>query len=191
MISPRTEEVLRRGAGVLRRTAPGPMLFRLTALLAGTAALILALAGPMRANPWTYVVVLAVALIPAVRPGGPWVTVVELGAAGLWVFADLVYREGRGITGALVLAALLYLHHSACALAAALPNDGRLAPGVLLGWLTRTGVVLLGTAALTVVVLLVLPPAGTGHGGALFPALGMFAAVAAGVAVAYLLHRRR
>lgn len=191
MISPRTEDLLRRGAAAVRRTAPGPMLFRLTALLAGIAALVLALAGPMRTNPWSYVVAVAVALIPAVRPGTPWVTVLELLAAGLWVFGALVAGDAHGTAGVLALAALLYVHHSACAVAAVLPVDGRLGPGVLFGWLLRTGSVVLGTVVLTGLVVLFLPPAGTGHGGAPLPALGLLAAVAVGVAVAYLLHRRR
>jgi hypothetical protein len=187
----RAEQAVQRGADRVRSLAPGPALVRGSVLVFGVLALILAMTGPMRANGWSYLVTVALALVAAVRPDGPWVTATELIVAGVWLLGGLVYHEQRGLLGTLLLAALLYLHHGTAALAATLPVRGQLAPSVLLGWLARTGGVLLVTVAFALAASVLLPPSGTGHNSILLPVIGLLAALGAAVGVAYLLHRRR
>jgi len=187
----RAEAALRRAADRVRTLAPGPALVRGSVLAFGMLALVEAMTAPMRGNGWAYLVVAALALIGAVRPDGPWVTVLELTAVGVWVLGGLIYHEPRGLAGTLILAALLYLHHTSAALAAALPVRGQLSPAVLAGWLGRAGAVLAGTVLFALAATVLLPPSGTGHDSILVPILGLFAGLGAAVAIAYLLHRRR
>jgi hypothetical protein len=82
---------------------------------------------------------------------------------------------------------LLYAHHTAAALADAVPLDTRLAPAALLGWLARTGGALLASLLLGLLLWLLLPSAG---GGTTLALLGVTAATGTGVLLAYLLHRK-
>ena len=186
----RAEQAVRRGTARVRTFAPGPALVRGSMLVFGILAMIAAMPGPMRGSGWSYLVTIALVLVGALRPDGPWVTATELIVVGVWLLGGLIYHEPRGLPGTLLLAALLYLHHGTAALAAALPIRGRLAPSVLLGWLVRTGSVLLGTVLFGVVATVLFPPSGTGHESILLPVVGLVAALAAAAGVAYLLHRR-
>ncbi|MGA8116593.1 MAG: hypothetical protein WCA46_23390 [Actinocatenispora sp.] len=187
----RGEETLRRFVAWSRRMAPGPGLVRLMSVLFGVFGLLVPLAGPMRASVWAYLIVTLLAVVPALRPDSPWVTVVELLMVVEWLIATLLYGEAPSLAGTFAIAVLLYLHHSTCALAAALPASARLSAGVLVRWLGRTGGVLMVSVLLLVVLLVAMPAEGTGRGLSAVPLLGLLAAVGAGVSVAYLLHRRR
>lgn len=186
----RGQDAAHRARAAVRRVTPGPATIRACAFVLGVVALIVALAGPLRSSPWTYLVLVLVAVVPAARPDGPWATAVELVVVGEWLLSALLYGEARSLVALLAIAALLYAHHTTCALAAALPISARLDSGVLLGWLVRTGVVVAVSAVLALLVVVALPARGHGTGSVLLVA-GFLAAVGAAVVVAYQLHRRR
>jgi hypothetical protein len=186
----RAEQTLRSAAARYGQLAPGPLLIRGTVAMLGAAGMVAALSGPLRGSPWTYLVIIVLALLPAVRPDLPWATAVELIIVGEWLLIGILYQESRDVPGMLAMAALLYAHHSTCALAATLPVSARLGPGVLVGWLTHTGGVVLATVLLALLGLLALPP-DTGHTAVTVSLIGLLAAIGAGVTLAYLLHRRR
>ncbi|WP_306206051.1 hypothetical protein [Actinoplanes sp. RD1] len=128
------------------------------------------------------------ALWPAVAPRGRSVTVVAVAVVGGWI-ADTTWYDSRvALWRVLAIATLLYLGHTLAALAAVLPADAIVNPAVLTGWLTRAGLVVLGSAVLTVVVLSL--TAGLAGGAFLVATLvGLAAAVAATVLIARLLRR--
>ncbi len=187
----RGEDTLRRVTAQVRRVAPGPGLVRLTVLLLGALGLFVALPAPLRGSFWAYPVIAVFAAVPALLPDSPWVTAVEVVTVGGWLLSTMLYHEPVDPVGTAALAVLLYGHHSTSALAGALPVSAQLAPGVLVRWLLRTGVVLMAAAVLMTVLVLLLPATGTARSVSALPLLGLFAAVGAGVLLAYLLHRRR
>ncbi len=187
----RGEDTLRRALAQARRVAPGPALIRLTVLLFGAVGLVVALPTPLRGSFWAYPVIAVFAVAPALRPDSPWVTAVEVVTVGSWLLTTMLYHQPADLVGTVALTALLYGHHSTSALAAALPVSAQLAPGVLMRWLLRTGVVLVAAAVLMTLLVLLLPATGTARSVSALPLLGLFAAVGAGVLLAYLLHRRR
>lgn len=190
-VTTRWQERLHNLAAVLRRVALGPGLVRLTAVVLAAAAMIVAAVGTLLASPWAYPVIVVLAVAPAVRPATSWVTVVEVLVVAEWLLTSMLYHQPRGLAVVLLLAALLYAHHTTCALAAALPLAARLAPGVLVSWLGRTGAVIAATVVLAVLTKLALPATGTGRSLSVVPLLGLAAAVLAGVVIVWQLHRRR
>jgi hypothetical protein len=93
-------------------------------------------------------VMLVVATLPAFAPRGRLPGLVILVGVAGWLISTLVYVEVPGFLRLVVLAGALYLTHNLAALAAVLPYDAVIAPGVLLRWLARTSVVLVMTAVL-------------------------------------------
>jgi len=188
-VDPRPALAVQRAVDAVRRIAPGPAALRFTACLLAAVAATVALPTVLRATPWTYVIVAGMAIMPVLRPDTAWVTAVEVAIVVEWLLSTMVYAEPRGILALLAVTALLYAHHTTCALAAAVPITADLAPGVLLNWLIRTASILVVSIALGLVALLALPK----HlaSAAILPLLGLFAAIAAGAVIAYQLHRRR
>ena len=130
-----------------RRTAPGPALTRLSAAVAAGAALIVAAPPPLRVAGWMpgfLVVAAGVGFFPRTR----WTTIVVLLAVIEWMVSTVGHGTPATLVHTGVLAAALYATHSAAALAAVLPYDAIVAPGVLLRWLARTGAVVVSSLAL-------------------------------------------
>jgi hypothetical protein len=171
----------------LRRAGPASLGVRVGVLLFGAVALLVALPAAVSGRPVAALLCLVVAAGPAIWPGNAWPTAIEAAAVGAWLASGLLYHQTPSVPATAALAVLLYAHHTAAALADAVPLDTRLAPAVLLGWLARTGGVLLVTLLLGVVLWLLLPSLG---GGAALAVLGVLAATATGVLMAFLLHRR-
>jgi hypothetical protein len=150
-----------------RRVTPIGLSVRVVIWLAGAAALILASPLPPAA---TAPVAVLVALLPAGFPHTRVVSLVEL-------LAIVAFAADPELWTALVLAGLLYLHHTAAALGAQLRTDTVIPAAVLRHWARRAGLVLAGSAvvSLAIVALASGPPAGWGTA---YVALGAAAAAA-------------
>ena len=131
---------------VLGRTMPGPLLVRATAAGCGVGALAVAF-GPLDPDARTTVALGVVGLLPALLPRGRVPTFVLVAAALGWLVTAGVTAGTVTVLRLVLLSALLYLLHSATALAAALPYDTVVPPRVLVGWFGRAAaVVALSTA---------------------------------------------
>jgi hypothetical protein len=131
---------------MVRRTAPGPALTRLAAAVAAMAALVVAAPSGLRSVAW-YGVGAVVAAGAGLFPRTRWITIVLLLAVIEWLVATIGYGGEVTLARTGLLAAALYVTHSAAALAAVLPYDAVVAPGVLLRWLIRTGAIVVVSLA--------------------------------------------
>lgn len=124
---------------------------------------------------------------PALFPRRFWPTTVLLLTVGAWLAGT---RVGEQVTlwRLLVLAVVLYLTHSLCALAAVLPYDLVVESEPLSRWLLRSLVVAVGAAVLSV--LLLATAGSTGDEQYLLAALGGLAvALAVAALLGWLLRR--
>ncbi|MEH0980727.1 hypothetical protein [Micromonospora sp. CPCC 205556] len=130
-----------------------------------------------------------VALLPAVGPRRVWPTFAALVTVGGWVVASAGYDRSITLWRLLAVAALLYLGHTLCALAALLPYDGVVDPNLLVSWLTRAGAVVLA-ASVVGVVLAWLGEIGTDDGFQAATVAGLLVAVGLSGLLGWLLRRR-
>ncbi|SCE79616.1 hypothetical protein GA0070607_1691 [Micromonospora coriariae] len=129
------------------------------------------------------------ALLPAVGPRRVWPTFAALVMVGGWLLATDGYGRPVALWRLLALAALLYLGHTLCALAALLPYDAVVDPELITRWLLRAAAVLLGTAVLGVLLLQVAGMGGeSGH--QWVTVLGLLLAVGTAALLGWLLRRR-
>jgi hypothetical protein len=175
-----------RAAGIVRLrrrwlTARGLMSWAVGVLC--LAALLIPIRHPHSPSTAIAICGAAFALLCAWRPGGPWASCVIVISAVEWMFSTgLDGMPPAGVVAVYPLA--LYLLHSAAAFAATLPPQAEVAGDVVVGWLWRTGRVLL--ASLPLVLLGALLPtvrAGVGY--------SIFALALALLAVALLVHTLR
>jgi hypothetical protein len=166
---------LARARAWARRATRLGLAVRAAVWLTGTGALLLA-APPSMRTVALLPVAAVVALPAAAGPGSGWVTMVELIAiVGVAVAPDSLWRI-------LLLAGVLYLHHTAAALGAQLRTDAVIPRPVLRRWAERAGVVLAGALPLGLGIAVV---SGQAQGG---PATGYLAlGLAAAVVLALLL----
>ncbi|MFG1839230.1 hypothetical protein [Micromonospora sp. NPDC049175] len=129
------------------------------------------------------------ALFPAFGPRRVWAVFTALVTVGGWLLATDGYGRPVALWRLLAVAALLYLAHTLCALAALLPYDAVVDPALISRWLLRAGGVLLGTAVLGV---LLLQAAGMGGeaGYQWVTLLGLLLAVGTAALLGWLLRRR-
>lgn len=187
-----------------RRGGPGALVFRLLAWVAGTLALTLAIAPPGVPAVIPLAIAAAVALPPALVPGHWVVLVLELLAIAGWLLRTSLFAEPvPSYAVVAVLAVALYVHHSACAYAACLPYDTRLAGAadrlpdtsesaprpVLRAWLLRVVAVTAGTGALAVLGALLAGQL-TPSRSAVVPVLGVLLALLVAAGLAHLATRR-
>ncbi|MEU5947405.1 hypothetical protein ABZ793_17810 [Micromonospora sp. NPDC047465] len=130
-----------------------------------------------------------VALLPALGPRRVWPTFAALVTVGGWLVATDGYGRPIALWRLLTVAAVLYLTHTLCALAAVLPYDAVVDPDVIVRWLARAGTVLLGAFVLGVL-LVEVGGLGDGAGSQLATAAGLLAAVALTALLGWLLRRR-
>ncbi|TDC33471.1 hypothetical protein E1211_19070 [Micromonospora sp. 15K316] len=129
------------------------------------------------------------ALLPAVGPRRVWPTFAALVAVGGWLLAADGYDRPVELWRLLGLAALLYLAHTLCALAALLPYDAVVDPDVITGWLLRAGAVVLAASVLGVLVMVAGGLGGT-SGHQLVTVGGLLVAVGVAALLGWLLRRR-
>ena len=137
-------------AGLLRakRVSAGPALVRLVAAVAALGALTLALPFEALSSATPSVLIRVVVALAGLSmgvglfPRTRWVSLVAVAAIGLWLIATIGLGEAVALPRVGLLAAALYVMHAAAALAAVLPFDCLIAPGVLVRWLSRVGLVL-------------------------------------------------
>jgi hypothetical protein len=139
---------------VVRRAAPGPILVRAGVFVAGLLAELIAWPADVVLGRLV-LVLLGIAVLPVFAPRSRLVTGVIFATVFGWLAATSAYGEPIGYWRPVALAALLYLLHTLTALAAVLPYDAVVSPGVLAGWLRRAGVVVLLTAAVAMLTLLI------------------------------------
>jgi len=174
---------------VVGRIAVGPLLVRAVGFGAGLAALVLTVPGWLL-NPRLVVVMMALALVTAVLPGTGWVSALEYLAVAGWLVTTTVFGEHITAAQILGLGSAIYLHHSACTLAAVMPVDGVVAPRVLAGWVLRTGTVVAGSV-LAGLLLLSLPELLGRSSAVLVPVVGLAALVLAGLGLVRLARQPR
>jgi hypothetical protein len=122
----------------LRRTKPGPVLARLISGVSALAACVVVLP-PVVLTSAKVLLVIPVALGVSLWPRTRWVTLVAVLCLGGWLVATLSEVVAPDPARVAVLAAALYLMHAGAALAAVLPHDCVVSPGVLLRWGLRVG----------------------------------------------------
>jgi hypothetical protein len=172
---------------VLARSTPTPFLVRCGVGLCGLLAVIVAWPGPIVASEW-FVILLLVALYPAVAPRGRGATFLALVVVAGWIADTTGFGARVALWRVLTMATLLYIGHSLTALAAALPYDAVVNLDVVGGWLLRAAIVVLISALLTVVALGL--SADLAGGAFLLATLvGLAGAVGATVLIARLLRR--
>ncbi|WBB77432.1 hypothetical protein O7606_14145 [Micromonospora sp. WMMD882] len=179
---------IRAARQAARRATLLPLLVRVAVLL--TVLTGLAVAYP--AAVWTgqpLLGLLVTALLPALAPGRYWPTFAALVTVGGWLYSTFGQGQSIALWRLLLLAALLYLGHTLCALAALLPYDAVVDPTLVVGWLARAAAVVVATSALGVLLLTV---AGVGDGGGTLLATvgGLVVAVVVTALLGWLLRRR-
>ncbi|MFI6779803.1 hypothetical protein [Micromonospora sp. NPDC050276] len=170
------------------RVSVAPLLVRAAVFVIVFAGFVLAF--PAEVLSGRTILFLAVAaLLPAFGPRRIWATFTALVTVGGWLLATDGYGRPVALWRLLAIAALLYLGHTLCALAALLPYDAVVDPELITRWLVRSAAVLLGAAVLGV---LLLQAAGTGGevGHQWVTVLGLLVAVATAALLGWLLRRR-
>lgn len=94
------------------------------------------------------------ALMPALLPRGMWPTL-SIGAVIIWYVLESSVAGHVSVWRPAVIAACVYVIHTSAALAAVLPYDAVVSPGVLLAWALRAGLVILLTVGFAVFVVAV------------------------------------
>lgn len=142
---------LTRQLARLRRVTAAPLLVRAGVFAAGLLAALLVLPVPDLGGR-AVLAVLVAACVPALAPRSGLVGWVLLAYPAAWVVTTAAGVTPPTWPRLLALAGCLYLVHTLSALAALLPYDAVVEHAVVLRWLGRAGLVLLGTAGLGAVV---------------------------------------
>jgi hypothetical protein len=138
----------------VHRTAAGVVLLRLIVGVAAFAALALAFPASTLLPPGLWVLAFF-AVGTAMAPRSRWVALVALTALAGWLTTTIGYGEEIALWRVSSLGAALYLMHTGAALAAVLPYDAVISPGVLVRWFRRTAAIvavslIVGVSALIV-----------------------------------------
>jgi hypothetical protein len=136
------------------RAAAGPLLVRLFVTVFAALSLVLAFPAELMSSVIAIGLAGFVALLPGLFPRGRMTGLTIFLCAFGWLLSTLVYGEPDSVARLIGLSTAMYLMHSLAALAAVLPYDAVLSPGVLSGWLLRAGGVVAASAIVSVVLLL-------------------------------------
>ncbi|MFJ8577025.1 hypothetical protein [Micromonospora sp. NPDC093277] len=172
----------------VRRISLTPLLLRAGIFLTVLVGLLVAYPVQMF-TPRSLVAFAVVAVLPAVGPRRRWATFAALVTVGGWLLATLGFGRPPVLWRLLTMAALLYLAHTLCALAALLPYDAAVDPELVVRWLIRAGGVVLASAVLGVV-LAWLGGLGGDRGFQAVTLVGLLVAVALSALLGWLLRRR-
>jgi hypothetical protein len=167
----------------IRRASAAPTLVRLVILLAAGGSMLLA-ARPLAA-------LQLLALLPALFPRTLITTAFILFTFVLWLSGSGIDPSRITLWRVCALAMTLYIVHIGAALAAVLPYDAVLTPGVFRPWIVRVGIVALLTTAVGAFVFLVrrVVDAGAGTVGATVG--GFVVLITTVILLAYLGNRRQ
>ncbi|MFD2764105.1 hypothetical protein [Micromonospora eburnea] len=172
----------------VRRISLTPLLVRAGIVLAVLVGLLVAY--PVQVfNPRSLAALAVVAVLPAIGPRRVWPTFAALVTVAGWLLATLGFDRPPALWRLLAVAALLYLAHTLCALAALLPFDAVVDPELVVRWLVRAGVVVLASAVIGVV-LAWLGGVGGERGFQAVTLAGLLVAVALSALLGWLLRRR-
>ncbi|WP_433052135.1 hypothetical protein [Dactylosporangium sp. CS-033363] len=167
------------------RASAGPLLIRAGIAVFAALSLVLAFPGDVMRNIAAIVLAAIVALLPAAFPRSRLVGLAVFACAFGWVLGTLFYGEDVAVPRLIALSAALYLMHSLAALAAVLPYDAVVSPGVISGWLLRAGAVVAVSAIVSVAMLFLVKVTL----GPVYLVASLVGVLAAG-ALAYLVARR-
>jgi hypothetical protein len=167
------------------RAAAGPLLVRAGVAVFAALSMVLAFPGEVMRNFAAIAVAGVVAVLPAAFPRSRLVGLAIFACAFGWLIGTIVYDETIQVPRLIGLSSALYLMHTLAALAAVLPYDVVLSPGVLTGWLVRAAGVV-AVSALVSIALLVLVKLAIGP---VFLVASLVGVLAAG-ALAYAIVRR-
>jgi hypothetical protein len=173
----------------VRRTTPGSLLVRFALFVVAQLGLLVAWPMVVWRQPAVLGVFALLGLLTAVFPRTLMPTAYLLTALIGWLLSTTFLQVPPDLLSVLLLATTLYLVHTLSALAAVLPYDAIVAPGVLLRWVVRAGRVLLLTGALALFV--VVAPRYLAGRGYLIASLFGLALVAGTLAYLARLVRRR
>jgi hypothetical protein len=140
---------VRRLQTMIARATAVPLLVRGVTFVAALVATVLAYP-PAALFQASGMLLVGLAALPALAPRTRMVTLFLLVTVVGWLGATTGYGEPVTLWRLLGLAGSLYLVHSTAALAAFLPYDAIVSPGVLLRWFARAGVVVAATAVAAV-----------------------------------------
>jgi hypothetical protein len=136
--------LLRTMAG---RWAAGPLAVRLLLFAAGATTVALATPTQFLLTRGLPIAVVGAAVV-ALAPRGRMASWLLLAAAFGWLASTILFGNPVGVARLVGLSAAMYLVHTLAALAAVLPYDAVLPPGVVGGWLLRAAIVLLTSSGL-------------------------------------------
>ncbi len=171
------------------RIALTPVLVRVGIFLSTLVGLLLAYPAEVVAGRALGAMV-GVAVLPALAPRRFWPTFAALVTVAGWLIATDGYDRPITLWRLMAVAAVLYLTHTLCALAAVLPYDAVVDPDLIVRWLTRAAGVLLATAVLGVLLVELTRVGGGGTGLQVVTIAGLLIAVGVTGLLAWLLRRR-
>jgi hypothetical protein len=172
---------------VLGRATVLPFLIRCGIAVCGLVAVSVAWPPSLLASQYSVLVVL-VAIYPAIAPRGRGATVSALVVVAGWLVDTVAFDARVALWRVLAMATVLYLGHTLTALAAVLPYDAVVNLDVVGGWLARALAVVLISAVLTVIAL-GLAAELTGGAFLIATLAGLAGAVGATMLIARLLRR--
>ncbi|MFF5230165.1 hypothetical protein [Dactylosporangium sp. NPDC000521] len=140
---------------MLERAAAGPLLVRFTVFLLTLVAALVAFPAEVILRPLALLAAAVLAALPAVFPRTRLVGLAILLCVFGWLLNTYEYGQTITIPRLIGLATLLYLTHSLAALAAALPYDAIVSPGIIVGWLLRAAAIVSASAIVSVMLLAV------------------------------------
>ncbi|MGN9808021.1 hypothetical protein ACTMSW_01500 [Micromonospora sp. BQ11] len=179
---------LRGARTALTRVSLTPMLVRVGIFLSVLAGLVLAYPAEVLLGR-SFGGLLLVAVLPALSPRRVWPTFAALVTVGGWLVATDGYGRPIALWRLLAVAAVLYLTHTLCALAAVLPYDAVVDPELIVRWLLRAAAVLLATSVLGVL-LVELAAVGDGRGIQAATVVGLALAAVVTAFLGWLLRRK-
>ena len=140
---------------MLARASAGPILVRAGIMLAAAACLLVALPAELVLRPAAVLIVLVLSALPALFPRTRLVGVTLMAAGFGWLIGTYAYGQVITIPRLIGLATAMYLTHSLAALAAALPYDAIVSPGVLFTWTLRAVGIVSASAIVSILLLAV------------------------------------
>jgi hypothetical protein len=172
----------------VRRTTGTPALVRVLAGSAALVALAVALPDEFSAVPGAWPIVAVVSAFVGLAPRTRFPTLVIMLAVLAWLVRTIWFEPDTALWRLLLLTAALYVSHTGAALAAVLPYDALVTPGVVGRWLRRTSVVVGFSLALALAMVTIAGQLQS-VSSVILPVLGIIVAAGLAALLAWLLRR--